>query len=67
MTSELTSTPSAALEADVRIGEAAALVGVSTRTLRYYQELGMLRPSARSAGGARRYSEADIARLQRIR
>ena len=51
----------------LRIGEAAALAGVSTRTLRYYQELGLLTPSGTTASGARRYSDADVARLQRIR
>lgn len=51
----------------LRIGEAAGLAGVSTRTLRYYQELGLLTPSGKTAGGARRYSEADVARIQRIR
>ena len=50
----------------MRIGEAAARAGVSTRTLRYYQELGLLTPAATTAGGARRYSDADIARVQRI-
>jgi DNA-binding transcriptional MerR regulator len=51
----------------LRIGEAAARVGVSSRTLRYYEELGLLRPSARTPGGARRYAEDDIARLEHIR
>jgi len=51
----------------VRIGEAAARVGVSCRTLRYYEELGLLTPSARTSGGARRYAEQDIARLAHIR
>ena len=51
----------------VRIGELAVRAGVSTRTLRYYEELGLLVPSGRSAGGARRYSEADADRLFRIR
>jgi len=51
----------------LRIGEAAQLAGVSTRTLRYYQELGLLTPSGTTAGGARRYSGADVARIQRIR
>jgi len=35
--------------------------------LRYYQELGLLTPSGTTAGGARRYSDADVARIQRIR
>jgi DNA-binding transcriptional MerR regulator len=50
----------------LRIGEAAAQAGMSTRTLRYYQELGLLTPSGTTAGGARRYSDADVARLHRI-
>lgn len=51
----------------LRIGEAADQVGVSCRTLRYYEELGLLAPSQHSAGGARRYTEGDIDRLVRIR
>ncbi len=51
----------------LRIGEAAAQAEMSTRTLRYYQELGLLTPSGTTAGGARRYSDADVARLHRIR
>jgi DNA-binding transcriptional MerR regulator len=50
-----------------RIGQIAAELGVSTRTLRYYEELGLLKPSAYSAGGSRRYGEEDRARLVRIR
>ena len=51
----------------LRIGEAAATARVSPRTLRYYEELGLLAPAGRSAGGARRYDEDDVARLRRIR
>jgi DNA-binding transcriptional MerR regulator len=51
----------------LRIGEAAARSAVSVRTLRYYEELGLLTPSARSPGGARRYAEEDLTRLARIR
>jgi DNA-binding transcriptional MerR regulator len=50
-----------------RIGEVAARAGVTTRTLRYYEELGLLTPSSRTAGGARRYSDEDVAVLSRIR
>ena len=39
---------------------------MSTRTLRYYQEIGLLDPSGASPGGNRRYSEADLARVERI-
>lgn len=54
-------------EGELRIGEAAARVGVSSRTLRYYEELGLLTPSGRTPGGARRYTDDDIARLEHIR
>jgi DNA-binding transcriptional MerR regulator len=50
-----------------RIGEIAERSGVSTRTLRYYEELGLLRPSGYSHGGSRRYDEADRQRILRIR
>jgi DNA-binding transcriptional MerR regulator len=62
-------TPSAAAGAPsvlLPIGAVAERAGVSTRTLRYYQELGLITPSAVSRGGSRRYSEADVARLDRI-
>jgi len=51
----------------LRIGEAAERAGVSPRTLRYYQELGLLEPTGRTPGGARRYSEDDVAIVLRIR
>lgn len=51
----------------LRIGEAAERAGVSCRTLRYYEELELLVPAGHSAGGARRYTSDDIARLLRIR
>ncbi|MHB8339904.1 MAG: MerR family transcriptional regulator [Mycobacteriales bacterium] len=50
----------------LRIGEVAARVGVSTRTLRYYEELGILAPSGYTSGGERRYQAPDLARLERI-
>jgi DNA-binding transcriptional MerR regulator len=51
----------------LRIGQAAEAAGVSTRTLRYYEQRGLLRPSGHSPGGERRYSAADIERLRTIR
>jgi DNA-binding transcriptional MerR regulator len=48
------------------IGAAAAQLGVSERALRYYQQLGLLRPAC-TPGGLRRYSADDIARVTRIR
>jgi MerR family transcriptional regulator/heat shock protein HspR len=44
---------------------AAELAGVHPQTLRIYERKGLLDP-ARTGGGNRRYSEADIAHLQRI-
>jgi DNA-binding transcriptional MerR regulator len=51
----------------LRIGEAAEQCGVSTRTLRYYEELGLLAPSGHTPGGSRRYGPTDVERLQHIR
>ncbi|MCL4448506.1 MAG: MerR family transcriptional regulator [Actinobacteria bacterium] len=49
------------------IGEAAKQIGVSTRTLRYYEEMELLAPCSHTAGGTRRYSSEEIARCQHIR
>ncbi|WP_415949321.1 MerR family transcriptional regulator [Streptomyces sp. KLOTTS4A1] len=51
---------------DVTIGEVAHRTGVTERTLRYYEELGLLSP-ARDSGGRRVYGPAEIDRLYRIR
>ena len=55
-----------AAEPGIRITDAATRVGVSARTLRYYEELGLLTPSLYTAGGERRYTLDDLAHLQRI-
>ncbi|MFD6395858.1 MerR family transcriptional regulator [Nocardia sp. NPDC060249] len=47
------------------ISVAAELAGIGVQTLRLYEQHGLLTP-ARSAGGTRRYSGADITRLARI-
>src|SRR5262245_38439663 len=50
-----------------RIGEVAERVGVTTRTIRYYEELGLLGSSPGRAKGAHRlYTDADVARLQEV-
>jgi DNA-binding transcriptional MerR regulator len=48
------------------IGEIARRVGVTTRTLRYYQEMALLQPSDVTRRGNRLYSDADVERLRRI-
>jgi DNA-binding transcriptional MerR regulator len=50
-----------------RIGEVAKLTGVTTRTLRYWEEVELLRPSTYRQSGERLYSPADVARVTRIR
>jgi MerR family transcriptional regulator, repressor of the yfmOP operon len=50
-----------------RIGEVAERVGVTTRTIRYYEELGLLGTgSGRDKGTHRLYREADVTRLQEL-
>ena len=48
------------------IHELAKLSGVSARTLRYYDEIGLLKPSAIEYNGYRNYNQQDIDRLQQI-
>jgi DNA-binding transcriptional MerR regulator len=50
----------------LRIGELARRTGLTVRTLHHYDAVGLLRPSARTAAGHRRYTVADVARLQQI-
>ena len=52
-------------ERSFRIGEVAEQVGVTTRTIRYYEELGLLGGGAERTKGAHRlYGQADVVRLQ---
>ena len=51
----------------LRIQEAAAEVGLTPRSIRYYEEVGLLEPAARSEGAYRLYDESDIDRLRFIR
>jgi DNA-binding transcriptional MerR regulator len=58
---------SAVGERAYRIGEVAERVGVTTRTIRYYEQLGLLGPEPeRSKGAHRLYGEADVARLTEL-
>src|SRR6266581_5842107 len=49
------------------IEQVAAQTGLTKRTLRYYEEVGLLPPTGRTEGNYRRYSEEDIQRLDRIK
>ncbi|WP_051851962.1 MerR family transcriptional regulator [Streptomyces sp. NRRL F-5650] len=56
-----------AQERHMQIGEVAERTGLSLRTIRHYEEVGLIVPSARSKGGFRLYTEADVSRLMVIR
>ena len=51
----------------LQIGEVAERTGVTQRTLRFYEEKGLLKPPTRMEGGFRLYSEIDIQRLEQIK
>ncbi len=50
----------------MRIGELAKEAGVTPRTIRYYESLGLLGPSEREGKGFRYYTEVELARLRKI-
>jgi MerR family copper efflux transcriptional regulator len=50
-----------------QIGEAASRVGLSLRTVRYYEEVGLVVPSGRTQGGFRLYTDADVDRLALVK
>ncbi|MBV7697323.1 MerR family transcriptional regulator [Streptomyces sp. TRM70350] len=51
----------------MQIGEVAERTGLSLRTIRHYEEVGLVIPSARSKGGFRLYTDSDVERLMVIR
>lgn len=51
---------------DRTIQEVARLTGVTSRTLRHYDDVGLVRPSGVGAGGIRRYDAEALVRLQRV-
>jgi MerR family transcriptional regulator, copper efflux regulator len=51
----------------MQIGVVAEQLGLSVRTVHYWEEVGLVTPSARTAGGFRLYTEDDVARLTVIR
>ncbi|WP_199791405.1 MerR family transcriptional regulator [Streptomyces sp. 142MFCol3.1] len=54
------------VEEHLTVGRAAELAGVSVRTLHHYDEIGLARPSARTAAGYRAYSADDLERLREV-
>ncbi|HVX42929.1 MAG TPA: MerR family transcriptional regulator [Mycobacteriales bacterium] len=48
------------------IGEVSTITGLSLRSIRYYEEVGLVVPSAHTKGGHRLYTDADIGRLRLI-
>jgi DNA-binding transcriptional MerR regulator len=51
---------------DYTINKLARLAGISTRTLRYYDEIGLLRPPRMNSSGYRYYGQAEVNKLQQI-
>jgi len=51
----------------MQIGEVAEQTGLSLRTIRYYEEVGLVTPSSRTIGGFRLYTETDVARLRLVK
>ncbi len=58
---------SAAARGELRIGDVARLAGTTPRTIRYYEEIGLLPvPAEREPGAHRTYAEADVERLREL-
>jgi DNA-binding transcriptional MerR regulator len=53
--------------ATLHIGEVAERVGLSLRTVRYYEEQGLFQPAGRTEGGFRLYTEREVDRLLLIK
>jgi DNA-binding transcriptional MerR regulator len=51
----------------LQIGQVAERTGLSLRTIRFYEENGLVPPTGRTEGGFRLYSEDDVARLEVIK
>lgn len=50
----------------MKIGTLASMLGIAPSTIRYYEQIGLLKPPTRSANGYRTYSHASVARLRNI-
>jgi len=51
----------------LKIGDFARIADTNLRTLRYYEEMGLITPATRSQGGFRYYRQTDVNRVQMIR
>jgi MerR family transcriptional regulator, repressor of the yfmOP operon len=68
MPASATTPPTASVETPLlRIQEVAAETGLTTRAIRYYEEMGLLEPAARSEGFYRLYDASDLERLRTIK
>ena len=54
-------------EVSMRIGELAKRAGLTTRTLRYWEEFGLVKPTDHRFSGERLYSKADLERVIHVR
>ena len=54
------------MKTKMRIGELAEQAGCTPRTIRYYEDLGLLGPSEREGQGFRYYTETELTRLKKI-
>jgi len=54
------------IEYPIQIGELARRLGITTRTIRYYEEIGLMGQTERLGGGTRTYQKSDVLRLKFI-
>ena len=54
------------VEQSIAIGEVAKRLGITTRTIRYYEEIGLMGPPERLGGGTRMYGRPEVLRLKFI-
>lgn len=64
---DTSTSPQTTPDARFQIGDVAERTGVTQRTLRFYEEKGLLQPAERMDGGFRLYSATDIERIQMIK
>lgn len=55
------------MEANLQVGEVSERTGLSVRTIRYYEDVGLIPPASRSKGGFRLYADSDVQRLRLVR